>query len=110
MDSEDQGTTKIITIVTAMICGDVLRPTKELPISAIPNPKNQLKNDIHKIANVSPDRISASELATLLNSQNQDMISHSQISEKEIEGKIVEWELEIMVVASLFEHYHKVLA
>ena len=72
---------------------------------AIPNPKNQLKNDIHKIANASPDRISASELATLLNNHNQDMISQAQISEREIEGKIVEWELEIMVVASLPDHY-----
>ena len=72
---------------------------------AIPNPKDHLKNEIHKIENASPDWISASELASLLNSQNQDMISQTQISEKEIEGKIVEWELEIMVVANLPDHY-----
>ena len=72
---------------------------------AIPNPKDQLKNEIHKIANASSDLINASELASLLNNQNQDMISQTQISEKEIEGKIVEWELEILVVASLPDHY-----
>ena len=72
---------------------------------AIPNPKYQLKKDIRNIANASSDRISASELASLLNGQNQDMISQTQISEKEIEGKIVEWELEIMIVASLPDHY-----
>ena len=74
---------------------------------AIPNlnPKDQLKKDIHKIAKASSDRISASELASLLNRKNQNMISQTQISEKEIEGKIVEWKLEIMVVASLPDHY-----
>ena len=72
---------------------------------AIPDPKDQLKKDIHKIENASSDRISASELASLLNGKNQDMISQTQISEKEIEGKIVEWKLEIMVVASLPDHY-----
>ena len=72
---------------------------------AIPNPKDQIKNEIHKIANASSDRISASELASLLNSQNRNMISQMQISEKEIEGKIVEWNLEIMVVASLPDHF-----
>ena len=72
---------------------------------AIPNPKGQLKNEIHKIANASSDLINSSELASLLNNQKQDMISQTQISEKEIEGKIVEWELEIMVVTSLPDHY-----
>ena len=72
---------------------------------AIPNPKNHLKNEIQKITNASTDRINASELASLLNNQNQDMISQTQISDKEIKGKIVEWELEIMVVANLPDHY-----
>jgi len=72
---------------------------------AIPNPKAQLKKEIHKIANASPDRIGAGELASLLNSQNQDMISQTQISKKELDGKIVEWELEILVVAILPDHF-----
>ena len=72
---------------------------------AIPNPKDQLKDEIRKIANASSDIISASELASLLNSHNQDMISQTQINEKEIEGKIVEWKLEVLVVASLPDHY-----
>ena len=72
---------------------------------AIPKPKDQLKKEIHKIAKASPDWVSASELASLLNSRNQNMISQTQISEKEIDGKIVEWELEILVVAILPDHY-----
>ena len=72
---------------------------------AIPNPKDQLKKEIHKIADTSPDWISASDLASLLNHQNQDMISQTQINEKKIDGKIVEWELEILVVAILPDHY-----
>ena len=72
---------------------------------AIPNPTDQLKDEIQEIAESSSDFISARELASLLNNQNQDMISQTQISEKEIEGKIVEWELEVMVVASLPDHY-----
>lgn len=72
---------------------------------AIPNPKDQLKKEIHKVAKASPDLIRASGLASLLNHQNQDMISQTQISEKEIYGKIVEWDLEILVVAILPDHY-----
>ena len=72
---------------------------------AIPDPKDQLKKEIHKVANASPDWISANELASLLNHQNQDMISQTQNSEEEIDGKIVEWELEILVVAILPDHY-----
>ena len=72
---------------------------------AIPNKKNQSEKEIDKITNASPDWISASELASLLNTQNQDMISQTQISEKEIEGKIVVWKLEIMVVANLPDHF-----
>ena len=72
---------------------------------AIPNPKDQIKDEIHKMATASSDLINANELASLLNSKNQDMISQTQITEKEIEGKIVEWKLEIMVVASLPDHF-----
>ena len=72
---------------------------------AMPNPNDQLKDEIQKIAEASSDFISGRELASLLNNQNQDMISQTQISEKGIEGKIVEWELEVMVVASLPDHY-----
>lgn len=72
---------------------------------AIPNPRDQLKKEIQEVAEASPDWIGASELASLLNHQYKDMISQTQISEKEINGKIVEWELEILVVAILPDHY-----
>ncbi len=72
---------------------------------AIPNPKDQIKNDIQKIAGASLDEISASELAILLNNQNTEISNQAEINEKEIQGKIVEWELEILVVASLPDHY-----
>jgi len=72
---------------------------------AIPNPKGQLKKEILTIANTSPDWISSSELASSLNNQKQDMVSQTQISEKEIDGKIVEWDLEVLIVAILPDHY-----
>jgi len=72
---------------------------------AIPNPKDQIKNDIHKIANAPLDKISASELAIILNNQSADMSNQAEVKEKEIKGKIVEWDLEILVVANLPDHF-----
>ena len=72
---------------------------------AIPNPKDQTKNDIQKIASASLDGINASKLAIILNNQNTDVSNQEEILKKEIQGKIVEWELEILLVASLPDHY-----
>ncbi len=71
---------------------------------AIPTLKKQ-PNDFQKIITAPIDQINPTELATILNNQNEDMNHQAQISEKEIDGKIVEWELEILVVASLPDHY-----
>ena len=71
---------------------------------SIPSPKNQL-NDIQKITTAPLDQINASELAIIYNNQNADMGNRAEIKEKEIKGKIVEWDLEILVVASLPDHY-----
>jgi len=72
---------------------------------AIPNPKDHLKNDIQKITNASLDQVNATELATILNNQNANMSNQEEIKEKEIKGKIIEWDLEILVVAKLSDHY-----
>ena len=72
---------------------------------AIPHPKDQIKQNIQKIATASLDQINATELAMILNNQNADMTNQSQTGDIEINGKIVEWELEILVVASLQDHY-----
>jgi len=71
---------------------------------AIPSPKNQLK-DIQKIATAPLDPINTSELAIICNNPNADMSNQAEIKEKEIKGKIVEWELEVLVVARLPDHY-----
>ena len=72
---------------------------------AIPNPIDQKKNEIKKIVAASPDEINSRELATFLDNQNINVSSQEDILEKEIQGKIVEWELEILVVANLSDHY-----
>lgn len=72
---------------------------------AIPNPKDQIKNDIKKIAVSSLDDINASELAKRLNNQNLDVSNQEEIIKKEIQGKIVEWELEILVVVNSQDYY-----
>lgn len=72
---------------------------------AIPNPKDHIKRDIQKISSASLDQINATELAIILNNRNTDISNQAEIKEKEIQGKIVEWELEILVVASLPDHY-----
>jgi len=72
---------------------------------AIPNPMDQKKNEIKKIVAASPDEINSRELATFLDNQNINVSSQEDILEKEIQGKIVEWEVEILVVASLSDHY-----
>ena len=72
---------------------------------AMPNPIDQKKNEIKKIAAASPDEINSRELATFLDDQSINVSSQEDILEKEIQGKIVEWEVEILVVASLSDHY-----
>ena len=72
---------------------------------AIPNPKHQTINDIQKIEEASFDEINTRNLAIILNNQNIDVGDQEEILEKEIQGKIVEWELEILVVANLPDHY-----
>jgi uncharacterized OB-fold protein len=71
---------------------------------AIPSPENQLK-DIQKIATAPLDQINASEIAIICNNHNADMGAQVEIKEKEIKGKIVEWGLEVLVVATLPDHY-----
>jgi len=71
---------------------------------AIPTLKEQV-NDVQKIITAPIDPINATKLATILNNQNADMTNQSQTGDIEINGKIVEWELEILVVASLQDHY-----
>ena len=72
---------------------------------AIPSPKDQIKKNIQKISTAPLDQINTSELAIVLNNQNPDMSNLPEIKEKEIKGKIVEWELEVLIVASLPDHY-----
>jgi len=72
---------------------------------AIPNPKDQTKKDIQQIATAPLNQINSSELAIILNKQNADMSNQAESMQKEIKGKIVEWELEILVVASLPDHF-----
>lgn len=72
---------------------------------AIPIQENQL-TDIEKIATAALDQINTSELAIICNNQkNDDRDNRAKIKEKEIQGKIVEWELEVLIVASLPDHY-----
>jgi hypothetical protein len=72
---------------------------------AIPNPKDQLKDEIREIENSSPDRINSDQLAKILNNQNPALNDQTQTIASAIQGKIVEWELEILVVASLPDHF-----
>ena len=71
---------------------------------AIPTLKEQT-NNLQNIASASLDEINASEIAAILNNQNIDVSNQEEILEKKIQGKIVEWELEILVVAGLPDHY-----
>ena len=71
---------------------------------AIPSPKDQSK-DLNKIV-VSPvDPISATELAKVLNDNNANMNNQIKSREKEIKGKIIQWELEIFVVTRSSDYY-----
>ncbi|MEJ2286974.1 MAG: hypothetical protein P8X85_25710 [Desulfobacterales bacterium] len=72
---------------------------------AMPNPIDQTKNEIKKIAVASLDEINARKLATILDNQSINFRNQEDVLEKEIQGKIVEWEVEILVVASLSDHY-----
>jgi hypothetical protein len=72
---------------------------------AIPNPKDQTKKNIQQVATAPLNQINPSELAIKLNNQSTGMNDQAEISDKEIKGKIVEWELEVLVVASLPDHF-----
>ena len=72
---------------------------------AIPKPKDQLKVDIKKIARASADQINAPELARILKHQSSNLSNQEEILEKQIIGKIVDWELQILVVATFPDHY-----
>ena len=61
--------------------------------------------DVQKIVNAPLDQINTSELAIICNTQNTDRGNRAEIKEKEIRGKIVEWELEVLIVAGLPDHY-----
>jgi len=72
---------------------------------AIPGSKNQVKKEFQKIATASIDQINAGQLSRLLNNQNTENINQTEIIEKAITGKIIEWDLEILVVAKMSDHY-----
>jgi len=67
---------------------------------AIPNQEDQTNKAIEKIATAPLDQIDAAELATMFNNQNADMSNQAHSMQKELKGKIVEWELEILVVVN----------
>ena len=71
---------------------------------AIPALKEQT-NNLQNIAGASLDEINTREITAILNNQNIDVNNQEEILEKKIQGKIVGWELEILVVASLPDHY-----
>jgi hypothetical protein len=71
---------------------------------AIPIQENQL-TDIEKVATAPLDLINTSELAIICNNQNAARDNRAKIKGKEIQGMIVEWELEVLIVASLPDHY-----
>ena len=70
----------------------------------IPAPENLL-TDIQKTATAPLDQINTSELAIICTNQDPALDNRIEMKKKEIQGKIVEWELEVLIVAALSDHY-----
>jgi hypothetical protein len=72
---------------------------------AIPKPKDQLKVDIKKISRATADQVDAQKLARILKHQSTNLSLQEENLEKHLIGKIVDWELQVLVVATFPDHY-----
>ncbi|MBT8372070.1 MAG: hypothetical protein HKO68_06380 [Desulfobacterales bacterium] len=71
---------------------------------AIPVQKDQLKG-VQKVLSAPVDKVDVSGLVKVLNNPNGNTYQQLKSKEKEITGKIVQWQLEAMVVTEFPDHY-----
>ena len=74
---------------------------------AIPT-KNNLKKERQKIATAVVDQVNSLELAKIFNKRREHTDSELLNNEREITGKIIEWQLKVFVITKMPDHYRVV--